>query len=293
MPKNSPVGLDFAESMAKAMEEMAVSSPEPASEGEVAEPVEVSKHEQPVVEPKVEEEVGLLSALYDNAEENGEEQPSGDSTFTIDGKTVTIEEMRNGYLRQSDYTKKTQEIAQMREKLEKAEALWDAMQSDPMGTLRQLQQRLNQGQRPVDQPVNTGTDIDALVAAKVQEILGNDPTIRKVAESSAKADEDATFAAIEKDYAVKLEPKDRQEVLKRAEKLGVTGAEGMRIVFAGLLQEAQRIEAQRKQLGKASTASGRFSAGESEDSFDDLEVTDFWSAVDKASKQLGLEKLLK
>ena len=53
--------------------------------------------------------------------------PEGTSTeveqpvmVEIDWQQVDIEELKKGYLRQSDYTKKTQEIAELRKKLETA-----------------------------------------------------------------------------------------------------------------------------------------------------------------------------
>lgn len=46
---------------------------------------------------------------------------SGDgNVFEVNGETVSLEELKNGYMRQGDYTKKTQELA--KEKKSKAEA---------------------------------------------------------------------------------------------------------------------------------------------------------------------------
>lgn len=74
---------------------------------------------------------------------------------TDSGVGVTLEEARNGYLRQSDYTRKTQEIAAERQRLQNADALWTAIQEDPEGTLSLLQENLI-GQQPqaFEQPSN-------------------------------------------------------------------------------------------------------------------------------------------
>ena len=61
-----------------------------------------------------------------------------DFLFEIEGSRITLDEARNGYLRQSDYTKKTQELAEMRQRLADAEAITEALRSDPANTLKAL-----------------------------------------------------------------------------------------------------------------------------------------------------------
>lgn len=62
-------------------------------------------------------------------------------TWDVDGqeRTVTEEEARNGYLRQRDYTQKTQDLAEQRQRLAAAEGLWKALQDDPAVALEALQ----------------------------------------------------------------------------------------------------------------------------------------------------------
>lgn len=49
--------------------------------------------------------------------------PNAPQTIDIDGKPVPIEEVRKGYLRQADYTKKTQALADERRQLERSTGL--------------------------------------------------------------------------------------------------------------------------------------------------------------------------
>lgn len=49
----------------------------------------------------------------------------------IDGKEVTIDELKNGYLRQSDYTKKTQEVARTRKETEEAVKFYEYLKQNP------------------------------------------------------------------------------------------------------------------------------------------------------------------
>lgn len=61
-----------------------------------------------------------------------------EAVFEVDGTPITVDEAKNGYLRQSDYTRKTQELAEQRKQLRNAEVLQAALQRDPQATLRAL-----------------------------------------------------------------------------------------------------------------------------------------------------------
>ena len=70
-----------------------------------------------------------------------EETSTGDSfTVKIDGaeQQVTLNELQNGYQRQADYTRKTQELASERERLAQGEAIVQALESDPEGAISAL-----------------------------------------------------------------------------------------------------------------------------------------------------------
>lgn len=49
----------------------------------------------------------------------------------IDGKEITIEELKNGYLRQSDYTKKTQQVSNQRKESEEAIKFYEYLKQNP------------------------------------------------------------------------------------------------------------------------------------------------------------------
>lgn len=73
--------------------------------------------------------------------------------ITVDGESqhVPLAELRDGYQRQADYTRKTQTLAQEREDLRQAEALWRAIQEDPDNTLKVLQAAFI-GDAPTEDP---------------------------------------------------------------------------------------------------------------------------------------------
>ena len=93
--------------------------------------------EEPVENPQV-EEPSAEEVTVDNGEpeEGGEivEEPTDDKVhiegfgdFTVD----ELKEFRNGYLRQSDYTRKTQELARQREEAQDALELYNYLRDNP------------------------------------------------------------------------------------------------------------------------------------------------------------------
>ena len=66
-----------------------------------------------------------------------------DSIYTLsDGTQVSLDELEKGYLRQSDYTKKTQATAQERAEAAQALALMEALVENPEATLEALRNNL-------------------------------------------------------------------------------------------------------------------------------------------------------
>jgi hypothetical protein len=88
---------------------------EQASEDVVVEEEVIEDDE--IVEDEVEEDAEELQE--DQVEEEESEQPQL-YTIKVDGEDteVTLEELQNGYSRQRDYTRKTQELAEQRKAIE-------------------------------------------------------------------------------------------------------------------------------------------------------------------------------
>lgn len=92
----------------------------------------------------------------------GSEEPAGESyTVTVDGDAtqVSLSELQDGYQRQADYTRKTQELAGERKRLQQAEAIVSSLESDPSGTLSALSEAFGVEAQPQRQaPVQESTD---------------------------------------------------------------------------------------------------------------------------------------
>ena len=119
--------------------------------------------------------------ITDNSEISVEEptEPGGDYTVKIDGAEhqVTLEELQQGYQRQADYTRKTQELASERQRLQQAETIVNALEADPQGTLEALGGALGvQG--------NPGTQDD-------MSWEDEDPTAQRVAQLEAQVAQQA------------------------------------------------------------------------------------------------------
>lgn len=93
----------------------------------VEQPTTPTASTAPVAPPVIEE----TKPEVDKPEE--EEKPTEDKPITveIDGKELTVDELKNGYLRQSDYTKKTQELANQRKETKEAVELYELLKKNP------------------------------------------------------------------------------------------------------------------------------------------------------------------
>ena len=249
------VRLSLAEAAAQAEAELALSEesgePDSSSDSEGQEP----QGEQLTVETS--EDRGLFDSIDD--EQGQEDQlPQGESfEVTVDGETfqVDVDELRNGYMRQADYTRKTQELKDKQREADKSLTLMQMLEERPHETLRQLYQRINAGQ-PLDlgekttppqaDQTKSPQDIESLVEQRVAEMLQNDPRLVAIQQERAVAEINGIFSEIEKDYGVTLTDGDKQRVLQEAQAKNTTD---LAFVFGGLYSQKLKAERQ-KELDK-------------------------------------------
>ena len=122
------------------------------------------------------------------------EPTSSTYTIKVDGaeSEVTLGELQQGYQRQADYTRKTQELASERQRLEQAEAIVSALEADPQGALSALSTAF--GIEDSRQPSSTDEWADE-----------PDPTEQRIASLEAKVatqSQTARKQALEKEVAV-------------------------------------------------------------------------------------------
>lgn len=285
-------GLSFSEVASETLAEFG----EAALDASPADDVEVEDSDTEIVTEQPENTTSKPPSVLGDLLENDDAANNtlGDSQrVEVNGQWLTIDELKSGYMMRSDYTKKTQELAEAREKNANAIALWEALQSDPMATLRKLNTQLNTGQPIVPdkkaQSVDS-VDIDKLVEQKLQERLESNPVFKSIMDDRARSAVDKAFKKIEDGFNVILADTDKAIILSKAQEIGTTDLE---FVFSGLYAQAERMRAMRNNAKSASTSVGyRGDANTPTESRDDDEITDFRSALDSAMHELKIESLI-
>ena len=121
---NTPQGIDVNTAQNAIMdmiapkEDTAKSEPE-ALEVEAEEVIEAEAEmpEEETTDEEVDTE-GELEAADEAEELEGESFDILSQTVEVEGEEITVEELKRGHLRQRDYTRKTQELAETRKELE-------------------------------------------------------------------------------------------------------------------------------------------------------------------------------
>lgn len=253
MSKNA-AGLDFQAAWDEAVEEDGVPAPDSDSPGnESPTPTPPAEVEQPAVES--DDEGSLFAELVEEKPED--EQPKDLDSLTVDvgGEQVSVAELRAGYMRQADYTRKTQELSEERKDSEVAVNLYRALQKNPTATIQKLWDSHRQGTpiAPETEEVSGGMDIDALVEQKLSERLENDPRLKAIEEQRAVDRVNAIFDQLEEVYGTDISDEDRNFVLQKAYEAGTAD---ISMVFGALMQQRQMLEKQRDNAVANSTGTG-------------------------------------
>lgn len=169
---NNPLGTDLqtAQNAIRAMltpEEDTVTEPD-ALEAEAVE----ADAEMPEDAEEYSQEYDTEYEGDSEAEEDASEQDDASfdllsATVEVDGEEITVEELKRGNLRQRDYTRKTQELAEARKQLEANYEEIQRERAQYAQMLPALQERL---QQPVEQEPDWDTlyDTDPVMAAKAE-----------------------------------------------------------------------------------------------------------------------------
>jgi hypothetical protein len=209
----------------------------------------------------------------------------------VDGETlrVPLSEALNGYSRQADYTQKTQALAAQREQLEYAEAVINALQTDPEGTLEYLKSQLVQEQAPEPQFQTEA-----------------EKTLYELQQWKTQQDELASVARVEKELdsvqqKYGLSDEERLAVLQHAAENALPSLElaYKDMSFPTLLSASQEkaaveaadterdTEAQEAKRGAFSPEGGRSPARGSIQNFAAGELPSFRDAYEKAKQVVG------
>jgi hypothetical protein len=182
-------------------------------------------------------------------------EPAGDEPLyavTVQGEEqqVTLEELRGGYMRQSDYTKKTQGLSQREKELANAEAVWTALERNPERTIEILmdqfglspQQAAAAASAPEQEPYGGHEDTPPdPMASRLEHI---EQHLAQIRQRDMQSQIDAEFQALEAEHG----QIDRQALLNHTVKRGLPDlAAGYRDMnFDTARQTAVRVDAKRE-----------------------------------------------
>ena len=147
---------------------------EETPETEEAQPTE-EEESQPIEEDESFEEESEEEEEAEEAEEESEEsdEESEETLYavTVNGEEqqVTLDELMNGYSRQSDYTRKTQDVAKERKQMEELQTQYTSEMHHARAERQQYLESLNQIIS------NTASNLDRFVNIDWESIKENDP----------------------------------------------------------------------------------------------------------------------
>jgi hypothetical protein len=195
---------------------------------------------------------------------------------TVNGETceVPLAELRNGYMRQSDYTRKTQQIAADGEVVRWAKVLQDGFKTDPQGVIQYLASQygvaLTNEPDPWQELVETDPSLTPLVD-RVRQQGQELAELRQMAQTTAQDRETAAVRAELNEVQAKYPDFDPQQVIPVALQNGVRLEQAYKLWKADQLLTAQvnDTEARRKadeaaaRRDKARAAKAKVSQGAS------------------------------
>ncbi len=112
---------------------------------------------------------GSESDLDDDEDDDGDQYGTLDlsTTIEVDGEEKTIEELRSGFLRQKDYTRKTQELAESRKAIEAKDQEIERERAEYAQLLPAMAERIQQAAEQ-EPDWDTLYDTDPVMAAKAE-----------------------------------------------------------------------------------------------------------------------------
>lgn len=143
----------------------------------------------------------------------------------VDGEEIEVplSEALNGYSRTADYTRKTQQLAEIRKQAEAFAALQQALQTNPQGTLQALSAQL--GFNPAQQADPYGTDE---LSAEDQRLLALQQQVEALAAAEADRALQSELNRLKGQYGDLFDP---DQVVQAAVQRGVSDIREIETVF--------------------------------------------------------------
>lgn len=187
---------------------------------------------------------------------------------------VSIEELRNGYMMQADYTRSKQALVAEKQawvtQNEAAAKIMDSLQNDPVGMAAYLAVEtglLNESDldgKNIDAlrdvvKVPKAEEVEAEIQRRVDEAVKADPRIVEAQASAVRAAIDSEFAAIESSIGQPLSEKAKIEVIRYANEHDLND---LGVAFDALSAGAARTRAKREALKATATERPKVRGGD-------------------------------
>lgn len=246
-------------------------------------------HEEPEGDESDEDESLFGDIEIEDADNESPAIPD-DATFELPGVegSVTLQELKDGYLRQADYTRKTQEVAETKKANEKAVSFYEALQGNPEAVVRQLAEQvglIESGAQPVKavefSPLRTAEDVEAEIAKRVEDAVKEHPAVQEAEHQKALATINAEFDRIGQENDVVISDADRKVVLQEAQRRGVADLE---LVFHDLMRRREAKTREREALKSAAPARP---TGAPSSEANNAPAASFQEAAQRALMELG------
>jgi len=188
-------------------------------------------------------------------------------TVKVDGEefSVPLAEAMASYMRQADYTKKTQALAEERRMAQWAREMRTAIETDPAGTVRALQQALGLESEQVEPDIFA--DIDPELQPVIAQMQAQQRQIDEFQQMMERQREAQVFNEVRAEVdsvRAKYPDFDAARVLPLAAERGLTILEAYKLVKADdfLTQEERQAQAQAVAAAKAAAAAEKRAAAE-------------------------------
>ena len=140
------------------------------------------------------------------------------------GELVTLGEMRNGYMRHDDYTRKTQEVAEQRRTLEEAEKFLESFNADPLEFTRSMAVEYGWIDPETTTPVVevpipqvlSDEELDARLQEMLDERVSADPRVLAAQQTEAMHLIESEFDRIGQDMKITIPAELRESLLAEA-----------------------------------------------------------------------------
>lgn len=229
-----PAG-SFDEAVFAALSEMGEATPVVEAQSQPDDPNDLLPDDDDAEETEAatNDQVDEADADEDFFADDAKQSPSKGKprTYNVPGiGDVPDEELVKGYLRQADYTRKTQELAaQQRELEQRANAdttgnaeLWAALKEDPQGTVAYLATQVgliseedaaDRVRKLANVKLRPESDVEAMVQERLAAALVNHPVMQEALHLKVQTHINNEFRAIESRIGRSLSERDRTKVM--------------------------------------------------------------------------------